>query len=327
MKKFYAILAAVLLLMPAVALAQPPGCSWEGDPSFRYGWNYLDGLPYHQPGVDAATIYAGQTIVRTLGPYNSAASWLPTGICKAATGDTICFHAVSSTGWTIVGDPPLGEGEIMPGPGYLWYQDVYITAPCAVTLGQTDTVVAICTYTNTSGVCDPTCGDCADPNTRPADGLFYYSKDTLVITVVAAPPALGVFQDTLTLVERGQTQAYVPFSICNQDECDPGTVFNYSITSKGHIPMTIPGSSTNVIGGDCNDVYAVLNAGTASACTYDTLTIIVWVGATYDTCVQVVHVVEPEPVPLFTVPVVTILVLALILAAAVFMRRRAAARA
>jgi len=33
------------------------------------------------------------------------------------------------------------------------------------------------------------------------------------------------------------------------------------------------------------------------------------------------------PVPLFTVPVVTILVLALVLAAAVFMRRRAAGRA
>jgi hypothetical protein len=47
----------------------------------------------------------------------------------------------------------------------------------------------------------------------------------------------------------------------------------------------------------------------------------------YDTCVQIIHIVEPEPVPLFTVPVVTILVLALILAAAVFMRRRAVSRA
>jgi hypothetical protein len=66
-------------------------------------------------------------------------------------------------------------------------------------------------------------------------------------------------------------------------------------------------------------------------CTYDTLTIIVWslAGPTiwYDTCVQRVHVVTPVPVPLFTVPVVTILVLALILAAAVFMRRRAVSRA
>jgi hypothetical protein len=46
-----------------------------------------------------------------------------------------------------------------------------------------------------------------------------------------------------------------------------------------------------------------------------------------DTCVQVIHVVEPSSVPLFTVPVVTILVLALILAVAIFMRRRAVNRA
>lgn len=325
MKKFYAIIAAALLLVPAVAFAQaPPGCSWEGDPSLRYGWNYLDGFPYNQPGVDYATIYAGATIVRTVAPYNAHGTWLPAG-CKAA--DTLCFHAISKSGWTIVGDPPLGTPEEMPGPGYLWYQDVFITAPCAVTIGQLDTVIAICTYTNVAGVCDPSCGDCNDPNTRPTDGLFYYSKDTLIVEVVASPPALALFQDTLTLVERGQTAAYVPFSICNQDDCDPGTVYNYTISTTGNIPTTIPGSSINVLGGDCSDVYAILDAGSATACTYDTLTIIVWIGTTYDTCVQVVHVVEPEPVPLFTVPVVTILVLALILAAAVFMRRRAAARA
>lgn len=324
MKKFYAILAAVLLLMPAVAIAQPAGCTWEGDPAFRYGWNYLDGLTFHQPGVDYVDIYAGQTLVKTVAPYNAHATWLPAG-CKNA--DTLCFHAISKSGWAIVGDPPLGTPEELPGAGYLWYQDVYITAPCAVTLGQKDTVIAICAYVNNAGTCDPACGDCNDPNTRPTDGLFYYSRDTLVLTIVAAPPALGVFQDTLTLIERGQTQAYVPFTIANQDECDPGTVYNFSITSKGHIPMTVPATSINVVGGDFADVYAILNAGSATACTYDTLTIIVWVGTTYDTCVQVVHVVEPEPVPLFTVPVVTILVLALILAAAVFMRRRAAARA
>ena len=164
---------------------------------------------------------------------------------------------------------------------------------------------------------------------RPGDGLNYYSSDTLYITVVAAPPALGVFQDTLTLVERGQTAAYVPFSICNQDPCSPPLTHYYTITSTGNIPYTIPGSSVDVAGAECEDVFAVLNAGAATACTYDELTIIVWVGdpAVYDTCVQRVHVVEPQPVPLFTVPVVTMLVLALILAAAVFMRRRAAARA
>jgi hypothetical protein len=60
------------------------------------------------------------------------------------------------------------------------------------------------------------------------------------------------------------------------------------------------------------------------------LTIIAWDAATgtvYDTCVQVVHVVEPVPVPLFTTPVVTILVLAMILAAAVIMKRTAISKA
>ena len=46
-------------------------------------------------------------------------------------------------------------------------------------------------------------------------------------------------------------------------------------------------------------------------------------GGIYDTCVQAIVVVEAVPVPLFTRPVVTIMVLAMILAAAVVMRRRA----
>lgn len=327
MKKMMLVAMLALLLVPAVAMAQaPPGCSWEGDPAFRYGWNYLDGLPYNQPGVDFATIYAGASIARRVAPYNAHSSWTPPG-CKLA--DTLCFHAVSKKGWALVGSPAIGSPVVLPGAGYLWYQDVTITAPCAVTVGMKDTVIAICAYTNVTGVCDPACGDCNPANVRPTDGLTYYSKDTLIITVVTSPPALGVFQDTLTLVERGQTQAYVPFTICNQDDCAPLTPFNYSITTTGRVPTTIPGSVVNVLGGTCEDVYAILNAGGAIACTYDTLRIIVWVGspATYDTCVQVIHIVEPEPVPLFTVPVVTILVLALILAAAVFMRRRAAARA
>lgn len=326
MKKFTFIAMLALLLVPAIAIAQPPGCNWDGDPCLRFGWNYLDGYPFNQPGPDVAEIYAGATILRTLGPYNAHTSYKPAGVCAAL--DTLCFHAYSFKGWGVAGDPALGE-HFELGAGYLWYQDVMITAPCDVSIGDVDTVVAICAYVNFLGDCDPTCGDCVDPNLRPTDGLLYYSADTLFITVIETPPALGLFQDTLTLVERGQTQAYVPFTICNQDDCAPLTPFYYSISTTGHVPTTIPSTVKDVLGGTCEDVYAILNAGTAVACTYDTLTIIVWVGdpAVYDTCVQVIHVVEPEPVPLFTVPVVTILVLALILAAAVFMRRRAAARA
>jgi hypothetical protein len=328
MKKLFAILALTLLLIPAVAAAQPPGCQWTGDPAFRYGFGYLDGLPFNQPGPDFANIYAGQTLTYKLGPYHAAASWLPAG-CHAL--DTLCFDAVSFQGWAVSATPPMGAlYELLPG--YLWYQFVSITAPCAVSIGDKDTLVAQCAYANLAGVCDPTCGDCNDPNIRPADGKKYYSKDTLIVTVIASPPALGVLQDTLTLVERGQTQAYIPFTICNMDDCAPPTLYGYNIKSKGvtgRIPAINTTASVSVGGGLCKDVYGIIDAGAALACDYDTLTIIVWtpVPVVYDTCVQVVHIIEPELVPLFTVPVVTILVLALILAAAVFMRRRAVSRA
>ena len=141
-------------------------------------------------------------------------------------------------------------------------------------------------------------------------------------------PTIAILQDSLTLVDHGQTQAYIPFSICNADACAPD--YGYNIKSKGHVGAAIDVTETIVVpGGTCKDVYGIINAGVALECDYDTLTIIAWGGipVMYDTCVQVIHVVLAEPVPLFTVPVVTILVLALILAAAVFMRRRAVSRA
>ncbi|MCU0639576.1 MAG: hypothetical protein MUF59_06885, partial [Candidatus Krumholzibacteria bacterium] len=94
--------------------------------------------------------------------------------------------------------------------------------------------------------------------------------------------------------------------------------------------LNTTGTVTGVLGGLCADVYGIVDAGDANVCDYDTLTIIAWDAATgtvYDTCVQVVHVVEPVPVPLFTTPVVTILVLAMILAAAVIMKRTAISKA
>ncbi|MDD3642125.1 MAG: hypothetical protein PHQ19_01475, partial [Candidatus Krumholzibacteria bacterium] len=90
-----------------------------------------------------------------------------------------------------------------------------------------------------------------------------------------------------------------------------------------------PGQVT-VDGGACLDIYGIIDAGAANVCDYDELTIIAWDNATgtvYDTCVQLIHVVTPVPVPLLTAPVVTILVLAMILAAAVIIRRAMAAGA
>lgn len=331
MKKFYAILALALLLVPAVAIAQPPGCSWQGDPCMRYGFGQYDGLPYNQPGIDFANVYPGGTLTYILAPFNPGLGVYPPTTCRGT--DTLCFHAVSAKGWTLATDPAMGTPEILD-PGYIWYQEISITAPCVATPGMKDTLIARACYTNTSGVCAPECGDCADPNLRTATGVNYYNADTLIITVVAAPPALGILQDTLTLVDRGQTQAFIPFTVCNQDDCAPATLYSYNIKNgvdltSGRIPRINQSGSVTVDGGACKDVYGIIDAGLALACDYDTLTIIVWtpVPVVYDTCVQVIHIIEPEPVPLFTVPVVTILVLALILAAAVFMRRRAVSRA
>ena len=314
--------------MSAVALAQPPGCTWEGDHALRYGFGQYDGLPFNQPGNDFATLYPGATITYTLAPYNCAVSYLPTGICKAT--DTLCFHAVSLQGWTIAADPPMGDLYELPS-GYIWYQDISITAPCDANIGDKDTLIAMSAYANTAGVCAPECSDCADPNIRPTTGVKYYNADTLIVTVVAPPPGLGVLQDTLTIIAWGQLQPYIPFSICNENECAPPTDYIYHITSRGHIGAPLNTTDTvSVLGGECNDIYGIMNNVSSLACTYDTLTIIAWSVAqpvVYDTCVQVVHVVESCCVPVFTPAAAAILVLALLVVAGVFMKWRAAARA
>jgi C1A family cysteine protease len=306
------------------ARVEPPAsssCFREGDPLMRYGWGELDGLPYNQPGRDYTTAYPGQSLTYQLGPCNAPASYTPAG-CKAL--DTLCCHVADSRGWTIAGDPAFDTPVIL-GSGYLWYQDVTITLPCEAAVGAYDTVVARVVYTDPAGLCAPACLDCNDPNVRPTTGVAYYDADTLVIQVVAAPPALAVYQDTLQLVERGQTQAYVPFSLCNQDPCAAAMSIGYRITSGGHVgPAINTSGSVSVEGGACKNVYGVIDAGAAVACTYDTLGIVAWAGApaVYDTCVQVIHVIEAVPVPVLTAPVVAILVVLLLLAAAVLMRRR-----
>ena len=60
MKKLFAILALTLLLVPGIALAQPPAAaSGSGDPCMRYGFGQYDGLPFNQPGPDYADVYPG----------------------------------------------------------------------------------------------------------------------------------------------------------------------------------------------------------------------------------------------------------------------------
>ncbi len=245
-------------------------------------------------------IFAGQTLTYTIGPAN-----------YGGATDTFCVEATSARGWTVVGNPPLGDCFILDSMNYIDY-DVSVTAACEATVCEYDTVIATQAFCDVDGNCAPDCGDT--------------SSDTLYLHVVESPPALEILQDSLTAVEQGQTAAYIPFSICNGDPCAPAQTYDYVITSKGHVGGAINQTGTaNVPGGECEDVYGVIDAGAASVCDYDTLTIIAWDAATgevYDTCVQLIHVVTPESVPLFSTPVLTVLVLAMILSAAVILRRR-----
>jgi hypothetical protein len=212
------------------------------------------------------------------------------------------------------------------GPGSYFWNTVCIQVPCDAVVSSTNTLTARMSYTDVNEVCQPDSADCEDPNIY--SGGNYWDLTSVVLTVVESPPALYILQDTLYYVEQGAVAAYIPFSICNGDPCAPATVYGYNITSMGLVggALNTVGATAGVVGGTCVDVYGIIDAGLADVCDYDTLTIVAWddaTGSVYDTCVQVIHVVEPVPVPLFTTPVVTILVLAMILAAAVIMKRTA----
>jgi hypothetical protein len=215
--------------------------------------------------------------------------------------------------------------------------DVCITVPCdqGDLTGQLNTLTTKLVYCDDTMTPQPDTTDCVDPNWRnPYDWAgeteitAVYSTTTMDFEVVESPPPLTIFQDTLYFVEEGVTTAYIPFSICNGNLCAGIADFDYIITSLGVVGPALnqTGTVTEVGPGECGDVYGIMDASTSLACQYDTLTIIAWNGPNYDTCVQAIHVVEPVPVPLFTAPVVTILVLAMILAAAVIMKRHAVSK-
>lgn len=291
MKKF-AFLAVLFLLVPTIAGAACPTA--EGVPGIYVGW-------------PSATdqIFAGSTNSYTLGPANYSPDY----------ADTFCLHVFDTQGWTIDG-PDLDVCFTLDPYTYAGI-DVDITAPCTASIGDKDTVYAI------EALCDDTLAcriDCS-----PTDA------DTMILEVVPAPPALYITQDTLWYVEQGNTSAYIPFSICNGDPCAPPTDYGYNITSLGTVGSAINVSDTTTAnGGECTTVYGVINAGSASVGDKDTLTIIAWSVDTpivYDTCVQAIEVISPVPVPLLTAPVIAVLILALVLAAAVFLRRRARSEA
>jgi hypothetical protein len=313
MKKLAVLLA--ILLVPGIIYAQ--ACpTYDGDPAL-----YVDF------GEDTHDMIAGETYCWTIGPANFG---FVSATCTDT--DTFCLHAWDTQGWLAPVTPPYGDCYLLD-PGYLWWQDVCVTVPCTAVPCDYDTLYAQMFHCDATITCRPDCVSeppCEDPNWY--GGNPYYSMDQVIIHIVPSPPALYILQDSLYTIEKGQTAAYVPFTICNGDACADPTVYDYIISSTGHIGVGFPqgGSTGAVPGGECEDVYGVVDAGDAEVCDLDTLTIIAWdqlTGTVYDTCVQIVHVVAPVPVPLFTTPVVTVLVLAMILAAAVFLRRRAASRA
>jgi hypothetical protein len=146
---------------------------------------------------------------------------------------------------------------------------------------------------------------------------------------VQSPPALYILQDSLFIIEQGQTAAHVPFTICNGDACADPVVYDYAITSTGPIGGGFPqtGSTSPVPGGSCEDIHGIVDAGGADICGLDTLTIVVWdspAAMIYDTCMQVVHVTEQTPVPLISTQLLVALVAVMLIAGIVMLRVRAA---
>ena len=311
MKKLL-VLATVLLVLPVTLNAGVDDVVFDGDAGI-YGMFYV-----------SANVIKGETYCDVVGPANFG---FITTVCQDVI-DTFCMHFYDDLGWPIVGDANGPEGECWElDSGYTFDVEVCITVPCDGVVGMVNNMCAMMAFCDVNNVCAPECGDCENPNFWDPD--WVYNTTCTELTIVESPPALYVLQDTLYLVEVGLTTAYIPFGICNGDPCAVPTDYDYHLWSLGHIggAIDVTGTASAVEGGKCLDVYGILNAGLAEVCDYDTLTIIAWSlegDIIYDTCVQVVHIVEPIDVPLFSTPVVTILVLAMILAAAVIMKKRMA---
>ncbi len=307
------------LVLLAVALMLLPGALFsaeiirDGDPAFFVGF------------VPTAQVIKGENYCDWIANTNFG---FVSGTCTAM--DTFCMHYWDDLGWAI-SSADFPEGACFEvGSGSYYWNEVCIQVPCDAVVGSFNNLCAYMAFCDVEGVCQPDSADCEDPNIYNGDP--YYSTTCVELEVVVSPPALYILQDTLYYVEQGAVAAYIPFSICNGDPCAPATAYGYSIVSLGLVgpAINVLAVTGGVVGGTCEDIYGIIDAGLADVCDYDTLTIIAWddaTGTVYDTCVQVIHVVEPVPVPLFTTPVVTILVLAMILAAAVIMKRTAISKA
>jgi hypothetical protein len=266
-------------------------CSKEGIPDLGLGF---------PSGTQTAV--KGEQWCYTIYPANSGAST-----------DTFCVEIYDTRGWTISSSPDLEVcTELTSGSN--WAQQVCVTPPCTATAGELDTVYAVMAYCDPQQVCSPECG----------------GNDTTMVILSAAEAESDIFIDQADrfFVEIGLAETFVPFGLCNPNPCAPDADFSYEITSPGYssggcvIPsVNESGTANSVGGGECQTVYATIDA--SAACVGDTadLQIIAWVGSKYDTCHQIVEIIEPRPVPLFNNAVLTILVLGLILAGAIMIGR------
>lgn len=312
-------LTMICLLLSSSAMGQAVH-SKDGDPG--YYWGFLLG----DEGL-VAEVVPGETWSDEIMPVNWA--WL--GYC--GTGDdTICMDLQDkgvipwtlSTDWPHAGEPAyLLTDQTEMWTGYYWPCVITAQVSCSATPGMVDTIWATMGWVDA----DLECEDIGNPC---PGGIGYPMQVFQAFEVVPPPPTVTVYQDTLYYLEEGLAAGYVPFGIANDNYCYPLSNFDYVITSKGHVGGVINDSGSGSVGaGEIVYIYTIMDASAAFACDYDTLTIIAWNSAAgdYDTCVQIVHIIEPAAVPLFTAPVVTIMVLAMILAAAVIMRRHAVSKA
>ena len=303
-KFIVAIICSMLLLFISYPVSFCGAqCSKEGDPAFFATFE------------DTLQGYPGETVSNELGPANMGF------VSSTCTGsDTFCVYITDTKGWSIYGHQDV---SFVLDPGYFIWLSIYIEVQDDADAGDRDTVIATISFSNADLDCVTGCGDCENPNWY--NGNPYYYMDTTIV-IVTEPISIYITQDTLTLIDQGCPYAGVLFSICN-GYLSPTTSYEYTITSRGHIGPQVDTSGTVLYlpGGECGDVLALIDASEAEMSDMDTLTIIAWTmeaPVQYDTCVQLVMVIEPEFVPLFSATSFFILVIFFISIAALFIMKR-----
>jgi len=179
----------------------------EGDPALESGFS-----------VDSFTVTRGVPNVFNITPANYAHTSM------SCTGqDTFGVFVFDTEGWTITGNPPLGQCHILD-PAETWSQDIIVTPPFQLDYGDTDTVIVMVAYGNIDGIIVPEIGDCEDPNWN--GGSPCYSADTLVL-------GLPVGTDV------PETPAANYLSQNYPNPFNPATKICYGLAGRSHVSLRI----------------------------------------------------------------------------------------